>query len=211
MHRHGVLALLLFGVHGTFAASSCSFDTCLKITETITPSSSTLGSPSSSPLAIFTSSNGSNGSNGSSSISPTNTVSSASTPDATRSVTSLSTPFDGPSSATTRTTASATTENVPVLLTVVPSIPGPPNNGKRAFRRRGRHKRQDTTGGFVEAGGTVETCSDGTPFNITTQGQLTSDGRIVSTRPGDVFIPLAPSDDERGISTAFVVIGSVLH
>ncbi|KAK8065448.1 hypothetical protein PG997_012195 [Apiospora hydei] len=49
------------------------------------------------------------------------------------------------------------------------------------------------------------------PFNITTQGQLTSDGRIVSTRPGDVFIPLAPSDDERGISTAFVVIDSVFH
>ncbi|KAK8065449.1 hypothetical protein PG997_012196 [Apiospora hydei] len=30
MHRHGVLAILLFGVHGTFAASSCYFDTCLK-------------------------------------------------------------------------------------------------------------------------------------------------------------------------------------
>ncbi|KAK8135996.1 hypothetical protein PG984_003936 [Apiospora sp. TS-2023a] len=108
----------------------------------------------------------------------------------------LPTSTGGPSSSTGQSGPSATTDNVPVLLTVVPAIPGPPSNRKRRLGGKGA-KRQNLNGGTL--------------FNITTEGQLTSDGRVVATRFGDVFIPLAPSDDEGEISKAFVVINSVLH
>ncbi|KAK8856317.1 hypothetical protein PGQ11_012229 [Apiospora arundinis] len=114
-------------------------------------------------------------------------------------------------SATVQTTAFTTTNAVPVILTVIPGIPPPQQTGnqKRGLRKEG--KRKDTVGGFVDVSGTVDVCSDGTSFNITTQGQLTSDGRIISTRSGEPFIQLAPSDGVIGISTVFVVFNKILH
>ncbi|KAK7934728.1 hypothetical protein PG985_000223 [Apiospora marii] len=79
------------------------------------------------------------------------------------------------------------------------------------LRGRGVKRQDAAAGGFIDVVGTVETCSDGTPFNITTEGQLTSDGRAVGARFGDIFIPLAPRDDGIDISTEFVVVDSVLH
>ncbi|KAK8047102.1 hypothetical protein PG996_015166 [Apiospora saccharicola] len=98
----------------------------------------------------------------------------------------------------------------PMLLAVVPAIPVPPTNKKRRLRGKGA-KRQDVNGGFIDVEGTVETCSDGTPFNITTEGQLISDGRAVGTRFGDKFILLPPNYDVEDIYTSFVVVDSVLH
>ncbi|KAK7995882.1 hypothetical protein PG991_015349 [Apiospora marii] len=210
MHRHGAYAILLSSLAGTFAAS-CYPDRCLNtptptstVIETIAPSSPTIG-PSKTPSSTVPTSSGDSLPTGTASLktSRTGVVSSS---------VLLSTPAGGPSSTTGQTTASTTTDSVPVLLTVVPAILGPPTRRKRRFFGGRGVKRQDAAaGGFIDVVGTVETCSDGTPFNITTEGQLTSDGRAVGARFGDIFIPLAPRDDGIDISTEFVVVDSVLH
>ncbi|KAH9885643.1 hypothetical protein F4778DRAFT_798793 [Xylariomycetidae sp. FL2044] len=106
---------------------------------------------------------------------------------------------------TTGASSSTTTENVPVILTVVPSIPNTNPNSKP-----GTPKRQEPAGGFVSDEATAAPiCTDGTPFNLTL-GQLTSDGLAVTTDPGFSFTELTPSPGG-SILTTFFDADDVLH
>lgn len=105
------------------------------------------------------------------------------------------------SQTTGRATASSTIDDVPVLLTVVPSIPGSPQQ-KRATE-------DDFQGGFIGAPSTEGSCSVGTPFNLT-DGQLSSREQVVGMNPGGSYIELVPSSSGI-VSTTFSVVESTLY
>jgi hypothetical protein len=91
-------------------------------------------------------------------------------------------------------------EEVPVLLTVVPSIP------ESSQRKR---QNDDSMGGFIGAPNTAGNCSVGTPFNLT-GGQLSSHEQVIGTNPGLAYIGLMTSSTG-SISTTFSIIDSMLH
>lgn len=105
------------------------------------------------------------------------------------------------SQTTDRATASSTIDDVPVLLTVVPSNP--------SSSQKKRASEDDPQGGFIGAPSTEGNCSVGTPFNLT-DGQLSSHEQVIGMNPGSSYIELVPSSSGN-VSTTFSVVESTLY